>query len=103
MLKYNKYINLAKKQGMVDAIIISPSQIHFDLRTNLKCAWGCERKSDADIRCDNRGTSFEERVEMVKQYSTILLIHSYDVRKLSRVILELEKTAFLDGYYLSFA
>ena len=40
---------------------------------------------------------------MVKQYNTILLLHSQDARQMSKVILELEKYAFLDGYYLASA
>ena len=40
---------------------------------------------------------------MVKQYKTILLLHSHDVQQLGKVILEIEKNAFLDGYYLAFA
>jgi predicted metal-binding protein len=103
MDKYSKYIKLAKKHGMLDALIITPSEIFFDIRTNLKCGWGCERQSITNIRCDSRGTTYEERVKMVKQYCSILLVHSHDSRQLSKVLLELEKAAFLDGYYLSFA
>jgi len=40
---------------------------------------------------------------MVKQYRTILLLHSQDARQLTKTILELEKAAFLDGYYLACA
>lgn len=103
MEKYNKYIKLAKNKGMLDAVIISPSDICFDIRTQLKCAWGCDRDFTPNAKCDNRGLSYEERVKMVKQYQTILLLHSHDVRRLGKVILELERIAFLDGYYLAFA
>ncbi len=103
MKKYGKYITLAKKFGMINAIIISPSEISFDIRTNLKCSWGCERGLIPNTKCDNRGTTYGERVKMVKHYKAILLIHSHEARKLSKVILELEKNAFLDGYYLAFA
>ncbi len=37
-----EYIQLAKELGMVDAIIISPKDICFDIRAILKCRWGCE-------------------------------------------------------------
>jgi predicted metal-binding protein len=100
MDKYSKYVNLAKKHGMIDALIISPSEIYFDIRTNLKCGWGCERSLMTNIKCDNRGTTHEERVKIVKQYKSILLIHSHEVRKLSKVILELEKMHFLTNIIL---
>lgn len=103
MDKYKKYIETAKKKGMVDALIISPADICFDIRTQLKCAWGCDRQFIPNAKCDNRGITYEERVKMVKQYKTILLLHSHDVQQLGKVVLEIEKTAFLDGYYLAFA
>ena len=40
---------------------------------------------------------------MVKSYNHILLVHSHDARELSIAVLEIEKTAFLDGYYFAFA
>ena len=51
----------------------------------------------------NRGTTYEERLEMVKQYNTILLLHSHNAQELSKVILEIERVVFLDGYYFAFA
>jgi predicted metal-binding protein len=37
-----KYVHLAKELKMVNAMIISPQQIFFDIRVILKCRWGCE-------------------------------------------------------------
>jgi len=34
-----KYIQLAKELGMVNAMIISPEDIFFDIRAILKCRW----------------------------------------------------------------
>jgi predicted metal-binding protein len=98
-----KYIQLAKELHMIDATIISPKQISFDIRAILKCRWGCEDFSQGNIRCDHRGTTYPERVEMVKRYKHILIVHSHDARELSKVVLEIERTAFLDGYYFAFA
>jgi predicted metal-binding protein len=101
--RYDKYVREAKKRGILDAIVIQPSDIFFDIRANLKCAWGCERQPAANAKCDNRGTTPEQRVAMVKRYEAILLLHSQDAGLLSHVILELEKEAFLDGHYFAFA
>jgi len=103
MDKYSKYVDLAKQNGMTNALVISPSEIFFDIRANLKCAWGCERQAVASLKCDSRGTTYEQRVQMVNQYRAILLMHCHDARKLSETILELERIAFLDGYYFAFA
>jgi predicted metal-binding protein len=98
-----KYIDLAKELKMTNAMIISPREIFFDIRAILKCRWGCEDFSDGNIRCQNRGTTYQERVEMVKKYDHILLVHSHDAKELSAAVLEIERRAFLDGYYFAFA
>jgi predicted metal-binding protein len=40
---------------------------------------------------------------MVKSYNHVILVHSHDARKLSAAVLEIEKAAFMDGYYFAFA
>ena len=101
--KVGKYVKLAKSLKAADAKMISPQDIFFDRRAILKCRWGCEDFFQNSLRCGTRGTSFQERVEMVKGYSHILIVHSHDARELSRAVLEIERTAFLDGYYFAFA
>ncbi len=98
-----KYLQFAKELGMLDAMIITPRQIFFDIRAILKCRWGCEDFRPGNIRCDHRGTTYQERVEMIKRYNHILMVHSDNARELSRAVLEIERTAFLDGYTFAFA
>ncbi len=98
-----KYIALAKELGMSGAIAISPQDIVFDVRVILKCLWGCQPHTENNVRCDTRGTTFQERKDMINRYSRILLVHSHDDRKLSQAVLEIEKAAFHDGYYFAFA
>ncbi len=98
----DKYADLAKQRGMTDAMIISPADICFDIRAMLKCCWGCDRSSSTSVKCDSRNTTLEERIEMVRKYSNILLLHANDARKLSQTLMELERIAFLDGYYFAF-
>ena len=103
MAEYDKYIDLARQLGMTDALIISPQDICFDIRAWLKCCWGCDRSSTEHIMCNSRDTTLEERIQIVQRYSTILLLHSHDAVKLSQTILEVERAAFLDGYYFACA
>lgn len=98
-----KYIHMAKELKMVNAMIISPRQVFFDIRAILKCRWGCEDYFQENIRCSTRGTTYEERVEMVNRYNHILLVHAHDAKDLSVAVLKIERTAFLDGYYFAFA
>jgi len=101
--KFDKYIELAKSLKAVNAKIISPQDIFFDIRAIFKCRWGCEDYFQNSIRCGVRDTTYQERVEMVKSYRNILIVHSHDARELSSAVLEIERTAFLDGYYFAFA
>lgn len=98
-----KYIHMAKELKMVNAMIISPPQVFFDIRAILKCRWGCEDYFQENIRCSTRGTTYEERVEMVNRYNHILLVHAHDAKDLSVAVLKIERAAFLDGYYFAFA
>ncbi len=98
-----KYIRLAKELGMVHAKVISPQDIFFDVRAILKCRWGCNEHSENNIKCSTRGTDFSGRVDMVKSYNRILLLHAHDARRVSKAVLEIERAAFLDGYYFAFA
>jgi len=98
-----KYKDLAKRAGILDTLLISPKDIAFDVRSNLKCGWGCDRSVLTSIRCDDRGTSYQERVQMVNQYNKILLLHSNSAHLLSQVLLKLERSAFQDGYYFAIA
>jgi predicted metal-binding protein len=101
-----KYIQLAKNLGMTNALLITPDHIAFDIRAILKCRWGCEYSvysSHENIKCYIRDTTYQERVQMLKTYNHILLVHSHNAKELSEAVLEIERTAFLDGYYFASA
>jgi predicted metal-binding protein len=101
-----KYIHLAKELKMVNAMIISPQEISFDIRALLKCRSGCEYglySLHENMKCHPRDTTYQERVGMLNMYSHILLVHSHNAKELSEAVLEIERTAFLDGYYFASA
>ena len=102
MSEFDKYVQIAKDLKMIDAKIIGPDEIFIDIRAVLKCRWGCEDFFNQTIKCGTRNTSFQERVEMIKSYQTILLLHANDARLLSKAVLEIEKVSFLDGHYFAF-
>jgi predicted metal-binding protein len=98
-----KYLQLAREMGMLNAKIISTDEMVFDHRVLLKCRWGCENHDNKSVKCQVRNTSFEERLKMITSYNRILLLHANDSRQLSRTAVEIERQAFLDGHHLSFA
>lgn len=97
------HIELALELKMLHARLISPEEMVFDIRTLLKCRWGCENNDNKSFKCQERRTSFEERLQMIKAYKNILFIHSNDGGDVSRAGLEIERRAFLDGNPLAFA
>jgi len=103
MSNLDKYIQIAKDLKMANAKIITPDDIYFDIRAILKCRWGCEDFFNQTIKCNTRNTSYQERTAMIKAYQSILLVHSHDAGELSKAVLDIERTAFLDGHYFSFA
>lgn len=103
MAGINKYVDLARDYNMLNAMIIAPEQIYFDIRSILKCRWGCEDFSKNSIKCHSRNTTFNERIEIVKRYKQILIVHAHNARELNSVLLKLERMAFLDGYYFASA
>lgn len=96
-----KYIQMAKDMNMLHAVIISPDQIHFDIRGMLKCRWGCLNYQSQ--KCSIRDTTLKERWDMISAYEHILLVHSHEARAVTQTILAIERQAFLDGYYWAFA
>ncbi len=103
MSNFDKYIQMAKDFKMTNAKLIGSDEIQFDIRAILKCRWGCEDFFKQTIKCNTRNTTFQERIEMIKAYHSILLVHSHNAADLSKAVLEIERTAFLNGHYFSFA
>ena len=98
----SKYIQMAKDLNMENAVLITPDDIFFDIRAILKCRWGCEDITKKSIKCGTRDTTFEEGMSMIKAYKNILMLHGHDGTELSRAVLEIERAAFLDGFYFAF-
>ena len=96
------YVSAALDLNMTQARLLSFSDLVFDRRVQLKCLWGCESGDGRSPKCSFRGSSHEERLEMIRTYSSILLLHSHDGRELSRAVVALERQAFLDGHVLAF-
>lgn len=101
-----EYVKLAKKLGIADARLITPDDIVFDIRAYLKCRWGCSLAPTGgsfNMRCNDGGTTFEERQAMIRAYHNILLLHTDDKVLTSCAALDIESAAFVDGHYFAFA
>ncbi len=96
------YVRAALDLKMRQARLISFSDLVFDPRVLLKCLWGCEGTEGRSQKCSFLGSRYEERLEMIRAYSRILILHARESRALSHAILAIERRAFLDGHVLAF-
>lgn len=97
----DNYVRMALDLGAVDALMIGVSEIAFDPRTYLKCAWGCP--TFGRLKCSPDLIKPWEAEPILRRYRTALLIHTLDSASSSEIAYEMERRAFLDGFYFAFA
>jgi predicted metal-binding protein len=97
----DKYVGMALEKGAVDAMIIDVADIVFDPRTYLKCAWGCEEFGQ--LKCSPDLIKPWEAEPIFRRYSKALLVHTFEKKLNVDIAWEVERAAFLDGYYFAFA
>ena len=110
MMKYKKYLDLAKKSGAVWAKIIDPKNVVTAEWVRFKCQYGCNRYGTC-LTCPPYSPTPAETKEMLKHYSKALIM-VYDIaeekkekekrKKLRKDLAKLEREIFLDGYYKAF-
>ena len=97
----DRYVGMALEKGAVDAMIIDVADIVFDPRTYLKCAWGCEEFGQ--LKCSPDLIKPWEAEPIFRRYSKALLVHTFEKKLNVDIAWEVERAAFLDGYYFAFA
>ena len=104
MNSYQKYIELAGKLRALDALVIEVKDIVIDARTLLKCMYGCSSWNH-NLTCPSAPGALKpwEFEPILNRYHKAILIHC-DTKALSQKIsFELERQAFVDGYYFAFS
>ena len=101
---HQKYIDFALAQGAKNAVHVTIEQIAFDSRAYLKCVFGCNG-GNPDTLCPSQPGRIMpwEYETILKRYSWGILIHSNSNHIAQQISLDLEKKAFLDGYYFAFS
>lgn len=104
MVNRDKYAEKALKLGADDAVLFSIGDIAFDSRTILKCMFGCSDWG-RNHTCPSRPSSPMpwEYKAIFEQYTWGVIIHSHQKEISQEVSLEIERQAFLDGYYFAFS
>lgn len=98
------YINYALSLGADHAVAFDITDIEFDPRTLLKCMFGCNDWGKGPT-CPSRPGSLKpwEYEELFKKYSWGIIIHSHNKKVSQDVSFEIERKAFIDGFYMAFS
>jgi len=94
----------ALELGADDVVIFNIEDIVFDSRTILKCMYGCADWGKGHT-CPSRPGSLKpwEYKDVLKNYSWGIIIHSTKKKVSQDVSFEIEREAFLKGYYFAFS
>jgi predicted metal-binding protein len=106
-----RYRRLALKKGATFAKLISPRTVKTAEWVRMKCTFGCSGYGGY-LTCPPHSPTPKQTRKMLKDYSAALLIaFQFDkasqrprISRLSkRLVVDLERTAFLDGYPKAYA
>ncbi|NLW02817.1 MAG: DUF2284 domain-containing protein [Clostridiaceae bacterium] len=99
-----KYCKAALEMGADHAVPFTIDQIMFDSRTILKCMFGCADWGYGHTCPSRKGSLMPWEYEKVlKRYSRGIIIHSTNKKRSHDISFEVERMAFLDGYYFAFS
>ncbi len=103
-MSLEKYIALARDLGADHAVEFNIEQIAFDSRTILKCMFGCSDWGYGHT-CPSRKDSLQpwEYEKVLRNYKRGIIIHSTDKKISQDVSFEIERQAFIDGFYFAFS
>lgn len=97
-----KYIEMAKKLGAHDAKIIDTDTVETAAWTIMKCKFGCKNYNRSNC-CPPRAPSYGDTQDIIDCYSSALLIQcKLDLVSTTKIVVEMERKIFLDGYYKAF-
>jgi predicted metal-binding protein len=102
--KIDRYKTIASAEGAEDVVVITPDEVVFDGRTLLKCMFGCADWGKGPT-CPSRAGFLKpwEFEPLLRQYTTVLIIHSHDKRVAQQASFAVEREAYLDGDHLAFS
>lgn len=99
-----KYIETALKLGADHALEFKTEDIEFDPRTLLKCMFGCKDWGKGHTCPSRTGSPTPWEYEKIfRKYSSGIVIHSTNKKISQEASFEVEREAFLDGFYFAFS
>lgn len=98
MRKYEKYLDLALKEGADSAYPFEIGDVCFDPRTVLKCRFGCEDYGK-HYYCPNNPklADVEQSIRLFGNYKGGIIIRTVDKKEAQRISLAVEREAMRNG------
>jgi len=96
-----RYATLAVEAGAADATLIAPDSVVTAQWVRLKCQFGCGGFGQS-LTCPPFSPTPEKTALLLREYRTALLVHSDGLAEVTAIVADLERRAFLDGYYKAF-
>jgi len=99
-----KYIDLALEMGAKNAVRFEIGDIVFDPRVVLKCIFGCgDFGRNHTCPYQKSPLNMKEYEEIFSRYKWGVIIGCADKPTSQKISFEVERAAFLDGYYFAFS
>lgn len=98
---YERYIKKGKDLGANDGKIIASKTIITGKWVRLKCQFGCDEYGRR-LTCPPYSPTPEYTSKMLRSYQYALFLHSDKWGFINRIVPQLEREIFLDGYYKAF-
>ena len=100
----DRYIAQALDMGAKNAVPFTPADLAFDTRVALKCIFGCgDYGRNHTCPFQRSPLSFAQYEETLRRYTWGIVIGCADKHISQKISYEIERRAFLDGYYFSFS
>jgi predicted metal-binding protein len=105
---FQRYAAMALKKGATDALVIVPSKVVTAPWVRMKCQFGCGGYGKS-LCCPPQTPTPEETRKVLDSYESALLVHLHwtkdyaTVSKFNDLLVDLERTVFLDGCYKALA
>lgn len=108
MKQLRAYLQKALEKGVTDAVVVETSKVFTEPWVRMKCQYGCAMYGEG-LCCPPRTPTPEEMRKILDSYKQAILLHRHIqkgfkyVNDFNDIIVDLERTIFLDGYYKAWA
>ena len=90
-----------KKAGVIDACIISPSEVETAAWVRLKCQFGCDGFGLCLV-CPPYTPTPQQMREVLDSYRRAILLHCKPDSNVKAIVARLEREIFLKGFFKTF-